>query len=213
MQISRNPVGVDRSFGVTSQGSSCLATLGFAPESLWDSACKIEPPSNFMKTVIAHALLLASLIAAVARAADAPAPTNPPPATVTLHDFKLAGDLAGERAIFTLTATARVENRKGGSLELLSGAVALTELSAHPKWRIRVDQNRFVLSFDRGGEFPIQLKFRAAVGQSEGWKRVDFRVAPSALQPVVLHGLAADTQFQFAGAARPDRQGDDFVSY
>src|SRR5438876_2815893 len=146
-------------------------------------------------------------------AADAPALTNPSPATVTLHDFKLAGDLSGERAVFTLTATARVENRKGGSLELLSGTVALTELSAHPKWRIRVDQNRFVLSFDRGGEFLIQLKFSAAVRQSDGWKRVDFRVAPSALQPVVLRGLAADTQFQFAGAARPDRQGDDFVSY
>ena len=167
-----------------------------------------------MKTVIAHALLLASLIAAVARAADAPALTNtPPPATVTLHDFKLAGDLSGDRAVFTLTATARVENRKGGSLELLSGTVALTELSAHPKWRIRVDQNRYVLSFDRGGEFPIQVRFSAAVRESDGWKRVDFRVAPSALQPVVLQGLGAETQFQFAGAARPDRQGDDFVSY
>src|SRR6185436_16630060 len=142
MQISRNPVGVDRPFGVASQGSSCLATLGFASESLWDSSCKIEPPSNFMKTVITHALLLASLIAAVAHAADSPAPTNPPPVTVTLHDFKLAGDLSGERAVFTLTATARVENRKGGSLELLSGTVALTELSAHPKWRVRVDQNQ-----------------------------------------------------------------------
>src|SRR5438876_2295223 len=117
MQISRNPVGVDRSFGVTSQGSLCLATLGFAPESLWDSSCKIEPPSNFMKTVIPHALLLASLVAAVAQSADTAALTNPPPATVTLHDFKLAGDLSGERAVFTLTATARVENRKGGSLD------------------------------------------------------------------------------------------------
>ena len=88
-----------------------------------------------MKTVITHALLLASLFPALAHAADTPALTNTPPATVTLHDFKLAGDLSGERAVFTLTAMARVENRKGGSLELLSGAVALTELSAHPKWR------------------------------------------------------------------------------
>src|SRR5438128_7114588 len=166
-----------------------------------------------MKTVITHALLLASLFPAVAHTADALAPTNPPPATVALHDFKLAGDLSGERAVFTLTATARVENRKGGSLELLSGTVALTELRAHPKWRVCVDQNRFVLSFERGGEFPIQVRFSSAVRQSDGWKRVDFRVAPSALQPVVLQGLAADTQFQFAGAARPDRKGDEFVSF
>src|SRR6185369_17048203 len=86
-------------------------------------------------------------------------------------------------------------------------------LSAHPKWRVRVEQNRFVLAFDRGGEFLIQVRFSAAINQSDGWKRVDFRVAPSALQPVALQGLAEDTQFQFAGAARPDRKGDEFVSY
>ncbi len=49
--------------------------------------------------------------------------------------------------------------------------------------------------------------------QAEGWSAVDFRVAPSVLQPIVLRGLAADTQFQFPGAARPDRQGGDFLSY
>src|SRR5204862_6476407 len=92
------------------------------------------------------------------------------------------------------------------------GTVALTELSAHPKWRVRVEQNRFVLAFERGGEFPIQVRFSAAISQNEGWKRVDFRVAPSALQPIVLQGLAADTQFQFAGAARPERTGADFAS-
>jgi hypothetical protein len=33
------------------------------------------------------------------------------------------------------------------------------------------------------------------------------------LQPVLLQGLAADTQFQFIGAARPERKGTEFVSY
>jgi hypothetical protein len=33
-----NPVGVVRAGRGISQGSSCLATLGFGPESLWDSA-------------------------------------------------------------------------------------------------------------------------------------------------------------------------------
>ena len=69
-------------------------------------------------------------------------PTNPPPPSVTLEDFKLSGDLGGDRATFTLTATARVENAKGGSLELISGSVALTEVGAHPRWRRRVLQRR-----------------------------------------------------------------------
>src|SRR5215472_15949070 len=52
------------------------------------------------------------------------APTTfagPLPPAITLEDFKLTGDLSGDQATFTLTATARVEESKGGSLELLWG--------------------------------------------------------------------------------------------
>ncbi|HEX5221764.1 MAG TPA: hypothetical protein VFZ59_19520 [Verrucomicrobiae bacterium] len=49
--------------------------------------------------------------------------------------------------------------------------------------------------------------------QNGGWNTVDFRVAPSALQPITLQGLAADTLFEFAGAARTDRVGSNFVSF
>jgi hypothetical protein len=134
-------------------------------------------------------------------------------APITLRNFKMTGDLSGGHATFTLTAIAHVENSKGGSLDLLTGPVALTELGAHPKWRIRVDQNRYVLDFDRGGDFPVQLKFTTAVREGDGWNTVDFRVAPGPLQRIVLQNLAADTQFQFAGAARPERSGSEFVSY
>ena len=76
-----------------------------------------------------------------------------------------------------------------------------------------VEQNRYVAKFDRGGTYPIEVHFNAAVTQSNDWSAVDFRVATSALQPVVLQGLAADTEFQFASAARPERTGTNFVSY
>ena len=78
---------------------------------------------------------------------------------------------------------------------------------------MRADQGRLVLVFDGPGEFPIQLKFNAAVRHNETWNAIDFRVAPSLLQPIVLQGLGADTQFEFAGAARPERKGSDFTSY
>jgi hypothetical protein len=139
--------------------------------------------------------------------------TNPPAPSVVLEDFMLTGDLGSNRAAFTLRATARVENHEGGVLDLLSGAVALTEVGPHPKWQLRAGQNRFTIAFDRAGRFPIQVKFDAAVRQRENWNAVEFQVAPSALQPIVLHGLAADTQFEFGGAARPERTGRDFVSY
>ena len=157
-----------------------------------------------MKTKIASFIVCALLSLAASRAAAG---------GITLSDFKLTGDLGGEVAAFTLTANAKVEDAKGGALELLSGPVALTGLGARQKWQMTVDQNRFVAKFDRSGTFPIEVHFNAAVTRSNDWRAVDFRVATSALQPVVLQGLAADTEFQFASAARPERTGTNFISY
>ena len=157
-----------------------------------------------MKTKITTSLLCALLFLAASRAAAG---------GITLSDFKLTGDLGGEVAAFTLTATANVEDARGGTLELLSGPVALTSLDARQKWQMEAGQNGFMAKFDRGGTFPIEVHFNAAVTKSNDWSAVDFRVATSALQPVVLQGLAADTEFQFASAARPERSGSNFVSY
>ena len=132
---------------------------------------------------------------------------------MVLRDFKLTGQLADQNLAFLLSATAHVTNPNGGSLTLLSGGLALTELPPHPDFRIVSSGDGFVLVFDKPGDFPLSLKFNAAVRQNADWNAVDFRVAPSALQPIVLQGLAADTQFQFAGAARPERTGNDFASF
>lgn len=138
---------------------------------------------------------------------------DPEARRVVLRDFQLTGRLADTTAAFTLTATARVKEASGRSVVLLSGGVALTSVEAHPDWRLKFEQGRFVLVFDKPGEFPIRIKFNAAVRPSGGWNGVDFRVAASALQPVTFQGLAADTQFQFNGAARPERSGNDFTSF
>jgi hypothetical protein len=157
--------------------------------------------------------LCASLLLFASCAANAWQVAAPAPDAIILRDFKLVGDLNQERAAFTLSAVVKVENSKGGSLDLVSGPVALTELGAHPRWKIRAEQNRYVLTFDRSGEFPVQIKFNAAVQSTDDWNTVEFEVAPGPLQQIVLQGLAADTQFQFAGAARPERRTNDFVSF
>ncbi len=157
--------------------------------------------------VAAGGVLFGLLASSTLFAADAPS------GGVTLRDFKLTGDLSGDNAAFTITAIAHVDGTRGGSLDLLAGPVALTDVGPHPRWQVSVRDSRFVLNFDRGGDFPIQLKFSAAVRQDDGWNAVDFSVAPTVLQPIELHGLAADTRFQFAGAARPDRTNGTFQSY
>jgi hypothetical protein len=132
---------------------------------------------------------------------------------VVLRDFQLAGTLTAQDAAFILTATAHVKNPRGGSIDLLGGSVALTELPSQSDWRIAIEGGRYVLRFGQPGEYPLQFKFNAAVRETGGWSAVDFTVARSVLQPVVLHGLPADTQFRFAGAARPERKGGNFASF
>ena len=173
-----------------------------------------------------------------AKPAPPPKPAELPLKAVTLTDFKLLGNLAGDNADFTLTGTAHVEDTRGGTLDVLSGTVALTAIDSHPYEHIRAGQTNFTpslessinrpanfneniraglghftLAFDRPGTYPVKVQFSAAVKQVDGWNTVDFHVAPSVLQPVVLQGLAAETQFQFPGAARPDRSGNDFLSF
>ncbi|MCX6905952.1 MAG: hypothetical protein NTW03_21230, partial [Verrucomicrobia bacterium] len=138
---------------------------------------------------------------------------DPEARRVVLENFKLVGTLGDDSAAFALAATARVRNPKGGGVSLLSGGIALTETGSSPDWRLKLEQGRFFLVFDKPGEYPIQFKFNAAVRPSNGWNTIDFHVAPAALQPVTFQGLAQDTQFQFAGAARPERKGNDFVSF
>src|SRR5688572_26836229 len=125
---------------------------------------------------------------------------DPEARRVVLRDFQLRGQLNDRTAAFTLSATAQVRNPRGGSLVLLSGAVALAEVARHPDWRIRFENGRFILVFDKPGEFPLRVKFNAAVREGAGWNNIDFRVVPAAVQPVSLEGLAPDTQFKFAGA-------------
>src|SRR5207248_4738902 len=54
---------------------------------------------------------------------------------------------------------------------------------------------------------------KAKIATQDGWKSLNFNVVSSSLRPVILQGLSADTQFQSFGAAKPERQQQEFVSY
>lgn len=138
---------------------------------------------------------------------------DPDARRVVLRDFRLEGRFTNDVAEFTLTATASVKNPKGGMVAVLSGNAALARLEENADWKVRFQNGRYYLVFEKAGEFHIQLRFDAAVLQSAGWKGVDFAVAPGMIAPIVLHGLGADTQFQFATGARPERVGDEFRSF
>ncbi len=194
---------------------SCPGLLSAAPLGLSNGRTARDEGMKMIYKQIMKTILVSICVVSLWLTAGCVASVPPPSAAqpVVLREFKLTGKLNGDRAAFTMNAVAHVEGSRGGRLPLLAGTVALTEMGKHPQWRVVVEQNQFVLEFDRGGDIPVEIKFSAAVRQRDGWNSVNFRIAPSSLQPITLQGLAADTQFQFAGAARPERKGEDFLSY
>jgi hypothetical protein len=140
-------------------------------------------------------------------------PADPEARRVTLRDFQLRGTLAEERAHFRWSATARVPQTRGGRLELLGGEAALAAFEVPAGVRLRFADGAYVAEFDRAGEFALALEFDAAVRRSNGWREVNFHVAPAAAMPVTLDGLPQDTQLRFAGAARPERRGREYASH
>src|SRR5882672_5413409 len=200
--------GLIQSFHQPAQSSAKAAEDSRTPKPRGSNGVQESAPASWSAAVLCRFVLFCALMLATATHAAAPVGNN-----ITLENFRLVGDLTGEQAAFTLTATAHVENSKGGTLELLSGTVALTDVNSHKQWHVRAEQNRFLIEFEHGGKFPIQVKFNAALRERDNWKSVEFHVAPSTLEPIVLKGLDAETQFEFAGAARPERKGTDFISY
>src|ERR1700761_5172239 len=95
-------------------------------------------------------------------------------ADITLKDFHLNGELKGDRANSELTAKSTVDDAHGGSIVILTGATALTSLDLPRGEKICADGDKFLLTFDRRGEFPVNLKFSAAVTQSNEWNAVNF---------------------------------------
>ena len=85
------------------------------------------------------------------------AAADPEARNVVLSNFNLVGQLSETSASFTLNATARIKNPKGGTVELLSGGLALTEVQPQNDWRMTFQNGRFLAAFDKAGEFPITV--------------------------------------------------------
>jgi len=66
---------------------------------------------------------------------------------------------------------------------------------------VAAESGRFAVVVDHAGEYAIRLRFDAAVRPANGWNEIDFGVAPTPLQSIVLRGLPADAQVEFAGGA------------
>ena len=136
---------------------------------------------------------------------------DPDARKVAWENFKLVGELKDQLAAFVLSGEAVVKHPEGGVIAVLAGDAALISFPTNAE--LKFDQGRYWLRFRQAGSFPVELKFNAKVSSQDGWNGLNFEVVSSSLRPVTLKGLSPDTQFQFPGAAKPERQGEDFASF
>ncbi len=137
---------------------------------------------------------------------------DPERRVVHFSDFNLTGTIKGDVAAFTLTGNVSVRHPEGGLLEVLSGAVALTDYKRHKSHVLNLHDGRYRLKLETNGTFPLEIKFDAQIIKGTGWNRINFLLPPSTLRPILLHGLPADTQVKFIEAAEAKREGDTFAS-
>lgn len=129
----------------------------------------------------------------------------------SFQNFQLTGELKDQVALFVLTGEVVVKHADGGTIPVLSGDAALS--SAPTNAEIKLENGRYTLRFRKPGKYPIELRFHARVTTQNGWNAINFEVVSSSLRPMTLQGLAADTQFQFSNAVKPERTGDVFVTH
>ncbi len=132
---------------------------------------------------------------------------------IRFANFDLSGRLERGRASFRLRGTVHVSPSKGGRLELLSGAVAMTDLGDRMGYGVEWVDGRYELVFEKPGDYPIAVGFDTVVTENQGVRRVEFGLVGSTLRPIELTGLLPDTELRFASAARPERLEDRFVSF
>ncbi len=123
----------------------------------------------------------------------------PPP--VELQDTQLLGRLHpnGRSTTFTLTSTAKI-TEANARLAMMSGGLALSELPQSDDYRLELRHDgatpMYELVFTKPGNFPIELRFVAAItAPRASWHGLDFTIASSAVVPFRLEGFDAELEF------------------
>lgn len=135
-------------------------------------------------------------------------PSGAAPADVELRGVRLSGsvDASSGSARFILTATAQVSEADGGTLDFLSGKVAVSTLQSDADYDLNLvtspKGSRYQMEFDRAGQFPVRLELIAKVDQEHktwpGWYTIDFFAPLGAVIPLELSAAGTGGDIVFA---------------
>ena len=143
-------------------------------------------------------------------------PNGASQAPVELKNVRVTGTVDEElgSATLSLTATAHVTNADGGTIDFLGGRAAVSAIQPDAAYKLKIARDveggfTYQLSFDRVGEFPIQLEIVARIDEdSTGKKTLDFHAPQGSVVPVELFGLSKDIEFSGERALHPQPVGE-----
>lgn len=120
---------------------------------------------------------------------------------VTFNNFQLKGNYEAERFSFVLTGVLDASAEREYTLNLLSGAAALTAAPVVEGGEVILLDGKYALRLPGKGSYPVRLEFDAAVTTVKGLSQVKFDLLNAALQPVELSGMpVAKNRIQLNGA-------------
>ena len=92
---------------------------------------------------------------------------DPEAVGAVVRTSEVEGEISDGVARFVYRGRIQVKDPRGGVLEVLRGAVALTTFPEGTGWRLMQQGDRYSVRTDRSGEFSIELRFDAAIAEAE----------------------------------------------
>ncbi|MDX2111516.1 MAG: hypothetical protein SFY80_14895 [Verrucomicrobiota bacterium] len=127
-------------------------------------------------------------------------------AATGIDDFLLRGELKPEGVQFSLSFTAHVRTKNGGTLDVLAGPISLLSLpSTKEAWTLAYKDDRYVAQFTKPGDYAIKLQFLAKIERNALEESAAFTLLSAPLRKLELSGFANDAELTVANATPSER--------
>ncbi|MEM7386084.1 MAG: hypothetical protein AAF514_14180, partial [Verrucomicrobiota bacterium] len=142
------------------------------------------------------------------------------PEAVQWKNARLRGQVLadGKTAAFTLEGEVVVDEDSGGSLRLLSGGAALSELPQLENTRLQMvvgsdGRAAYEGTFQGAGTWPVRMAFDVRITGEGARRSFDFHIPGSALTSMELSGLPSDVKFDPHCAVYPVEADEGWLGF
>jgi hypothetical protein len=121
-------------------------------------------------------------------------------------------DEKGGYTSFLFRGTA-VVTKGDAVLDILHGRAAASDVPVGQGYQLELVADKakgtlYRLRFLKAGSYPVELKIVARHAENDEWKNISFEVPSGAIVPIVLRGIAGETEFRQNAGVIPSKEGE-----